>query len=333
MEKASSNLWECPYCKKKMLESAQKQHLCGCEDYINSIDLTCKWCGKKGFKRISSHTFHENRCYNNPNRKAWTFEGKQHDLSTKIKQAKSFIPKGEIKDFFSLSTRTRTKILDRMKMCCSLCGWSQSTVDLHHIKPRKNGGPDTMDNITPICPNCHRMVHNGLIESDILLSFTDLYGDDWKSMYLSSGRIQGFSSSVKKESVKICEFCNKEFKSNSKTQKYCSIQCCNASRKKVISKEELIAAIEKYSYKKIICKKLGISYKSLLAYLREYNLQTSLGAEKPKNSKHQSGAGNSNYGKVWIYNESLKISKSVPKYDLDKWLNEGWLKGRKLKFL
>ena len=50
------------------------------------------------------------------------------------------------------------------------------------------------------------------------------------------------------------------------------------------------------------------------------------------NSKHQHGKGNSNYGKCWIYNEELKESRSIPKEQLNDWINLGWIKGRKIKF-
>ena len=47
------------------------------------------------------------------------------------------------------------------------------------------------------------------------------------------------------------------------------------------------------------------------------------------NSKHQTGKGNSQYGKMWIHNLELKESKRIPKDDS---VPEGWLKGRKIKF-
>lgn len=50
------------------------------------------------------------------------------------------------------------------------------------------------------------------------------------------------------------------------------------------------------------------------------------------NAIHQKGKGNSNYGKCWIYNFNLKQNKSIPKNELDQWLNKGWTKGRKMIF-
>lgn len=51
-----------------------------------------------------------------------------------------------------------------------------------------------------------------------------------------------------------------------------------------------------------------------------------------KNSKHQLGSGNSQYGTCWIYHEQFKESKKILSVNLDYWLEEGWIKGRKIKF-
>ena len=46
----------------------------------------------------------------------------------------------------------------------------------------------------------------------------------------------------------------------------------------------------------------------------------------------QLGEKNSQFGKVWIYNEVEKISKSIKKDQLDDYIKLGWKKGRKMKF-
>lgn len=48
-----------------------------------------------------------------------------------------------------------------------------------------------------------------------------------------------------------------------------------------------------------------------------------------KSSKHQAGAGNSQFGKRWIHSIELKQSKKIKKDDP---LPVGWLEGRKIKF-
>ena len=50
-----------------------------------------------------------------------------------------------------------------------------------------------------------------------------------------------------------------------------------------------------------------------------------------KNSIHQRGKGNSQYGKCWIYND--KESIRIKKEELEEYLTKGWIKGRKIKYL
>ncbi len=50
------------------------------------------------------------------------------------------------------------------------------------------------------------------------------------------------------------------------------------------------------------------------------------------NSEYQKGCGNSQYGTCWIYNEKLKENKKIKKFEIKNWLNDGWLKGRKMNY-
>lgn len=50
------------------------------------------------------------------------------------------------------------------------------------------------------------------------------------------------------------------------------------------------------------------------------------------NSISQSGERNSNYGNVWIHNEKIKKSMRIPKEELNIWLKNDWVLGRKIKW-
>lgn len=49
-------------------------------------------------------------------------------------------------------------------------------------------------------------------------------------------------------------------------------------------------------------------------------------------SEKQTGKGNSQYGKIWIHNLTLKKSKKVSEKEFITLEAEGWLKGRRIKF-
>lgn len=46
----------------------------------------------------------------------------------------------------------------------------------------------------------------------------------------------------------------------------------------------------------------------------------------------KSGINNSQFGKIWILNKSLHLNKKIKKEDLEIYLNEGWIKGRKYEY-
>ena len=90
-----------------------------------------------------------------------------------------------INSILDVSSRTVTKILKRLKIGCSLCGWDKATCDLHHIKGRKVANPNAHSNLTYICPNCHRLVHAGLVDSKELVTLEQHIGDRWKEYYFA----------------------------------------------------------------------------------------------------------------------------------------------------
>ncbi len=99
------------------------------------------------------------------------------------KKHASYIRETEATSLIDLSSRTARKILERMSLGCSVCGWSEAYCDLHHIVEKKNGGSNGHNNIAYICPNCHRKIHSKIIKPEELISLEDYIGDDWKKFY------------------------------------------------------------------------------------------------------------------------------------------------------
>lgn len=87
----------------------------------------------------------------------------------------------EATTLFDFSKRTISKILNRMDIGCSICGWNKTICDIHHIIERKNGGTDDHSNLTYVCPNCHRMIHNNLLNPK--MNLLEQIGDSWKDYY------------------------------------------------------------------------------------------------------------------------------------------------------
>lgn len=129
-----------------------------------------------------------------------TLSGKEHNGLTRQQRIQleiadrhaSYVRETEVTSLFDLSKRTISKILRRLKLPCSLCGWFVNGVvcDIHHIIERKSGGTDEHTNLTYICPNCHRLVHSNKIDSSKLVRLDDYIGNTWKDHYfVKNGRI------------------------------------------------------------------------------------------------------------------------------------------------
>jgi 5-methylcytosine-specific restriction endonuclease McrA len=53
---------------------------------------------------------------------------------------------------------------------CMRCGWNEATCDSHHIIAKASGGLNTLENSVVLCPNCHRLVHAGIVSTDELIA-------------------------------------------------------------------------------------------------------------------------------------------------------------------
>jgi len=99
--------------------------------------------------------------------KSFTTERKiRKDRKVRCDNCKRTVPYVKIhpSDILQISSRTASKILKRAKVRCSICEWNKASLDLHHIKNKKAGGLDNHSNLIPLCPNCHRLVHEKLID-------------------------------------------------------------------------------------------------------------------------------------------------------------------------
>jgi len=47
---------------------------------------------------------------------------------------------------------------------CERCGWNAARCDVHHRHPKAKGGLHTIANAIVLCPNCHRIEHEGGIK-------------------------------------------------------------------------------------------------------------------------------------------------------------------------
>lgn len=88
-----------------------------------------------------------------------------------------------VDSILNLSLRTAQKIIKRLKLGCSNCGWDNTSCDIHHINGRNVENADNHNNLSLLCPNCHRMVHEGKLEKEKLVTLEEFLPDDWQKYY------------------------------------------------------------------------------------------------------------------------------------------------------
>lgn len=87
------------------------------------------------------------------------------------------------KSIFDVSKRTRSKIVRRLNLGCSRCKWSEGLCDIHHIRGKKICDPHNHNNLCMLCPNCHRLFHEGKILKEELITLADYFPKDWYENY------------------------------------------------------------------------------------------------------------------------------------------------------
>jgi predicted HNH restriction endonuclease len=89
----------------------------------------------------------------------------------------------KINSIYELSSRTVSKIFRRLGLGCSNCGWVEGTCDVHHIKGRKIPDCNNHNNLSLLCPNCHRLVHEKKIKTNELKTLVEILPDNWQDSY------------------------------------------------------------------------------------------------------------------------------------------------------
>jgi DNA-directed RNA polymerase subunit RPC12/RpoP len=88
------------------------------------------------------------------------------------------------KTLFDLSTRTIGKIIKRGNVKCMMCNWDKTSLDIHHIIPKKDKGTNEDDNLICLCPNCHRMAHERKYDyEELKCNSIKFLFNNWKDFY------------------------------------------------------------------------------------------------------------------------------------------------------
>ena len=183
----------------------------------------------------------------------------------------------------------------------------------HHIIPKHAGGTDDPSNLVELTVEAHADAH--------------------KKLYDEYGRLEdkmawmGLSGQASKKEIALlgCQLGRKktdEFLERKYGQNWRSISAKIAGDKGAAKYKQM------YTEDSNFRKKMQDSQRAatIAALSKKSNEKRKLSFAT---GFHQQGVKNSNYGKIWIHNLELKISKCIPK---NQPIPDGWSLGRKLKW-
>jgi len=56
------------------------------------------------------------------------------------------------------SKKLKIEVKQKAHYTCCWCRKIEASLDVHHIRPESEDGPNTFDNAVPLCKICHDMV-------------------------------------------------------------------------------------------------------------------------------------------------------------------------------
>ena len=134
---------------------------CGCGELIMNFD-------KKGRERkfLNGHQ-NKNRVKSEEQAKKARLLLEKHRPSVPWNKGKSYT--FACKDVYATKGAWMTALKRTYQDKCMICGWDAAPCDCHHIIPKKDGGENSLENGSILCPNCHRLVGRGTIKTDELI--------------------------------------------------------------------------------------------------------------------------------------------------------------------
>lgn len=173
-DKCRKNAYKCicKRCGKEFTSSSSYNQYCSdeCRNKAVVLELTCKVCNKS-FESYSNTKYCSFKCRELEKQKREENKTKKITKSN-YKDIVEFTVKeiinkgisardncGVSKTYYArgFNSDIKTKVQERDKYTCRICGKTNS-LEVHHIEKVKHGGSSDLDNLITLCVSCHRAV-------------------------------------------------------------------------------------------------------------------------------------------------------------------------------
>lgn len=148
------------YCSDKCKEDKYTKRCIYCGDLFKTKSKQKKYCSiecRKDYNKL-------NKKYKNKS----NFSQTELDICEKVEDIRLIFNNRPINTWHTSGFNNTLKqyILDRDDNKCYICG-RDIRLHVHHIIPRRKGGPHKPENLVTLCSGCHRSVESGNVEKAI----------------------------------------------------------------------------------------------------------------------------------------------------------------------
>lgn len=112
----------------------------------------------------------------------------------------------------SFSEKLKKQVRQRAAYQCCRC--RSFGVEVHHIIPQKNNGPNIISNAAPLCPNCHNDFGDNVEKRKVIREMRDWWYSTVKKMFTPSSL--AFSRKIDKELYQLKNLTEKLYQSLTK---------------------------------------------------------------------------------------------------------------------
>lgn len=169
------------------------------------------------------------------------------------------------------------ELKERKCECCGLSEWlgKEIPLELHH----KNGNhhDNTWDNLQILCPNCHGQTEhyrgsNKVSHKDKKAEIIELTEEEKNILYSLKEEVKKREKQIHKNYSK-CLACGKDFETNNKRTKFCSVTCMTKYNSRHIpSKEDFIEVIKKCSSVIQLARYYNMSDNGIKRWIKKYDI-------------------------------------------------------------
>lgn len=103
--------------------------------------------------------------------------------------------------FMAFSEKTKLAVKRNAHFSCCVCHRT-GQVEVHHIIPQEENGPDTEENAAPLCPSCHELYGANRLKRKAITEMRDFWYEHCRMQTPSTEKLEEIAARVRETATK-----------------------------------------------------------------------------------------------------------------------------------